>query len=63
MLLISRSGGYRREGSVVRYSGINFSKFGTSMLQAFLNLSRIQKRLVSVLSDVVLLSFALWAPA
>ncbi len=31
------------------------------MLQAFLNLSRTQKRLVSVLSDVGFLSFSFWA--
>ncbi|MFL1484438.1 polysaccharide biosynthesis protein [Marinobacter sp. LN3S78] len=31
------------------------------MLQAFLNLSRNKKRLISVLSDTVFLSFALWA--
>jgi len=31
------------------------------MLQAFLNLSRNQKRLISVLSDATFLSFALWA--
>ena len=31
------------------------------MLKAFLNLPRVYKRLVSVLSDVVLLSFSFWA--
>lgn len=31
------------------------------MLQAFLNLPRVYKRLVSVVSDVVLLTFSFWA--